>query len=202
MMTQDEKKWLLQLSALSLIGPMSHSGTALPIAQKAMLNYFDITDGQSYLQAVMTLRDGSLFSRHMYHLLWLGKMMDIEARQIERAFHIEAHSYSYEVFTKLMAYELHWTKKVMEIGDLTNGIELIKLGVSGGFISEESHQNILESYFHEVKERFESYKSFGIAATMCRELRLCHMQQKELSSKIIDMQHVLAIAYYGVWEQK
>jgi hypothetical protein len=202
MMTQDEREWLLGLSALSIIGPLSHHSASYAQAQKMMLNYFDITDGQSFLKVVVALRDGTIFSRHMYGLLQRGKTMSRDERQRERVFQIEGHSYSYELFSKLMDYELYWSKNHMKISDLTNGIELIKLGVVSGYCSTESQQSLLESYLQEVSIHFESYKTFGIAAVMGRELRLLHLQQRELASKITDVQHALAMAYYGTWEQK
>ena len=230
-MTENQKQWLLSLSAMSLLGPkcdldgLTGKGyykkkdaskglldqhldlSKAPYKQynrqvQDYLAIFEISDQASFDHRLEELMNGSSFSKDMDRLMQLGRTMDIDQRCQKRTLYVDGHPYSFGLFREVMTYEFHWPREGLGAYDTANAIMLLRLGKSLGYLTEERQEDYLSWLFMEADSVFGNYKKFGNDAVIARNVHLTHLKILGMKTESFEIPNVYAMAYYGIWDQE
>jgi hypothetical protein len=228
-MTNQELQWLLSLSVMSLLGPQFdlailadkgfykkykkeelyfelnmneniHHYRNFEKMIQSFIDDFHIEDRDSYIDKVEALINGSDFSVNMTKLLHIGRTMSNESREIRRPFVINSRLYFYDVFEIVMNFDMEWPKEGLDAYDIANGVMLLRLGVSLGYIYEEEQMTYLEKLFHKAEDVFVDYLTFGKAADVARQVDILSTEAVVNSKIVFHRQLVLEAVYLGIWK--
>lgn len=227
-MNEKDLQHLLSLSVLSLIGPrwdieylsgcglykkgssetcdlvlnMGHTTEGFGPYEnilKTFLQGLGIVDQETYTDRLKELIGGTVFSLHMDQMLQLGRGMNQQQRNQLGSIHIGTHPYARDLFNEVMSYEFHWPAEGLKAYDIANAVMLLRVGISLGYLDETQQSAYLEWLFMEVESLFMTYKAFGEAAVIGRNIHLKHLDIIGVETSLLDNEWILSMAYHSLW---